>query len=56
MLQYIKFKKKKFNPKIYAKFMEENFATDYLTDTNTKTCLEVIDTKKKFNYNKSNRL
>ena len=33
MLQYIKFKKRKFNPKIYAKFMEENFATDYLTDT-----------------------
>ena len=33
MLQYIKIKKRKFNPKIYAKFMEENFATDYLTDT-----------------------
>lgn len=36
MLQQIKIKKKKFNPKIYAKSMEENFATDYLTDTASK--------------------
>lgn len=33
MLQYNKIKNKKFNPKTYAKFMDKNFATDYLTDT-----------------------
>ena len=43
MLQYIKFKKRKFNPKIYAKFMEENFATDYLTDTPLVTFLQKVE-------------
>ena len=29
-----KIKKIIFNPKTYTKFMDKNFATDYLTDTN----------------------
>ena len=31
---------RKFNPKTYAKFMDKNFATDYLTDTYNKNALK----------------
>ena len=41
---------KKINPKTYAKFMDKNFATDYLTDTNKRKC---VAKKVEWLYNKN---